>query len=277
MFVRVVPDGTPSWFGVFAFGSPGGSIGFSGVFSCPNPHDLCVASSWLGVVARADDYTKWTGLRAFPITDVRPCLDAQLLLLVDCTRITAWGRDGVLWRTDPRITASRIIGCPLPDRPAQTASRWLLRRSNQVYSPNSRTTLAFVLLSLGASTRATGQMRCDTIEQQQPMNWCNALQAKRSMALLDTLVDELEKRLTPPHASDLQAVEAQWQMYRDAHCRWQAAFFTGGSIQPAVLATCYDEVTWNRIDELKLDLCEGQGMTGDCDASRRYDRPEGPD
>ena len=69
-------------------------------------------------------------------------------------------------------------------------------------------------------------------------------------------------------------VQKTWAVYREAHCAWQAAFSEGGSIQSELCSACLTEITWDRIKELKLTLCEGQGLTGSCEASRRYDRPE---
>jgi len=62
--------------------------------------------------------------------------------------------------------------------------------------------------------------------------------------------------------------------YRDMHCQWQSSFFEGGSIQPTERSTCLSSVIWNRIDELRLNLCEGRGMTGECAASKKYARSE---
>jgi uncharacterized protein YecT (DUF1311 family) len=91
--------------------------------------------------------------------------------------------------------------------------------------------------------------------------------------LLDGLLKELAAKLDAPNKERLEEVQSQWVKYRDAHCHWQAAFFEGGSVQPTMYSTCISALTWNRIKELKLDLCEGAGMTGPCEASKRYDRP----
>lgn len=141
--------------------------------------------------------------------------------------------------------------------------------------------IAVILMSL-APGHLAAQVRCDTLMGQQPMNSCYALQTMHSLALLDTLVGELHKkldsgvyqRLEPAQAAQLLVVQEKWKLYRDAHCKWQAQFAAGGSIQPTDYANCLNDLTWNRIDELKLDLCEGEGMTGACDASSRYDRKD---
>jgi hypothetical protein len=43
-------------------------------------------------------------------------------------------------------------------------------------------------------------------------------------------------------------------------------------MQTMEYATCMTGLTWARIGELKHYLCEGFGLTGDCAASRRYNR-----
>lgn len=119
----------------------------------------------------------------------------------------------------------------------------------------------------------TVQADCGSVSNQSDMNDCYAREAKRVQQLLDALVQELTKTLDPTKGQQLLNVQAKWVAYRDAHCGWQAKFSEGGSIQPTVYSNCMEGLAWDRIDELKYDLCEGWGMTGPCPASRRYDRP----
>jgi uncharacterized protein YecT (DUF1311 family) len=107
------------------------------------------------------------------------------------------------------------------------------------------------------------------------MNACFAEQAHHSSVLLDSLIQDLHGHLKPAEYAQLLEVQRDWTGYRDAHCKWQAHFSEGGSIQPTEYATCIGRLTWNRIDELKLNLCEGNGMTGACAASAKYDRVRG--
>jgi uncharacterized protein YecT (DUF1311 family) len=120
-----------------------------------------------------------------------------------------------------------------------------------------------------ATVPKTAAADCGDSTSQTDMNSCFAREAKQDLLLLDRLLRELSD--TPD--KDLEAVQSQWVKYRDAHCHWQAGFFEGGSVQPMMYSTCISAVTWNRIEELKLDLCEGAGMAGPCEASKRYDRP----
>jgi uncharacterized protein YecT (DUF1311 family) len=104
------------------------------------------------------------------------------------------------------------------------------------------------------------------------MNDCFYRQAQEDQRLLDSLVSDLGRALDRPAMSRLQEAQKTWLTYRSEHCAWEASFFEGGSIRPTILSTCMSSVTWNRIDELKVKLCEASGMTGQCEASKRYDR-----
>ena len=108
---------------------------------------------------------------------------------------------------------------------------------------------------------------------QREMDECLAHQSKYSQQQLDSLLRELRPTLQPQQQTLLVSSQANWLKYRDLHCKWQAAFFDGGSIQPTEYTTCVTEINWRRVDELKVDLCEGHGMTGECPASHQYDRP----
>jgi len=130
--------------------------------------------------------------------------------------------------------------------------------------------LAFFAIT-GASP-LLGQQDCGALAQQQGVNACFAERARRSVALLDSLIQDLHGHLQQAQYAQLLDVQRDWTKYRDGHCKWQAHFAEGGSIQPTEYATCIDVVTWNRIHELKLNLCEGNGMTGACTASAKYDR-----
>jgi uncharacterized protein YecT (DUF1311 family) len=116
-------------------------------------------------------------------------------------------------------------------------------------------------------------VNCGDSATQAEMNQCFARESRQDIQLLDALLKKLSDKFDAPAKERLGEVQSQWIKYRDAHCKWQAAFFEGGSVQPMIYSTCISALTWNRIEELKLNLCEGTGMTGPCEASRRYDRP----
>jgi uncharacterized protein YecT (DUF1311 family) len=119
----------------------------------------------------------------------------------------------------------------------------------------------------------TTAVNCGDSTSQTAMNECFAREAKQDQLLLEGLLKELAAKLDAPDKERLEEVQSQWVKYRNAHCRWQAGFFEGGSVQPMMYSTCISALTRNRIEELKVNLYEGAGMTGPCEASKRYDRP----
>lgn len=118
-----------------------------------------------------------------------------------------------------------------------------------------------------------GPSLCNPDLTQMEMNECWQAQLEASDRRLTALLGDLEQVLDVAEVVQLRSVQRLWLDYRRRHCQWQANFFAGGSIQPMVYASCADSLTWERIAALKINLCEGQGMTGDCEASRRYDQP----
>jgi uncharacterized protein YecT (DUF1311 family) len=116
-------------------------------------------------------------------------------------------------------------------------------------------------------------VNCGDSQSQTLMNQCFANEAEQLQILLDVLLKELDGRLDATQKERLEKVQSQWIEYKDEHCQWQSALSEGGSVRSTTYSTCIISLTWNRIEELKLDLCEGFGMTGSCEASKRYDRP----
>jgi uncharacterized protein YecT (DUF1311 family) len=100
------------------------------------------------------------------------------------------------------------------------------------------------------------------------MSECAARAASRADAKLEKLLAELERALDPEALKEMHAIQSRWRTLRDRDCRWEADLV--GSVGPVVNAYCRAFATNARIDRLKPLLCEGAGMTGPCEASRRY-------
>ncbi len=129
--------------------------------------------------------------------------------------------------------------------------------------------------SLVIAEPESGRSICSSELTQMEINNCWQAQLEASDQRLTALLGDLEQILTTAEVAQLRSIQRLWLDYRRRHCQWQADFFTGGSIRPMVYASCADGLTWERITALKFNLCEGQGMTGACEASRRYDQPTG--
>jgi len=131
------------------------------------------------------------------------------------------------------------------------------------------TLLLVVPECIADDTPAAPTPDCGDMATQTDMNICFANAARQSQQLLDTLFQELNAKIEPQQRRALASVQATRAEYRRAHCDWQAAFFDDGSVGPAIRSICYEALTRKRLDELKIDLCEGAGMPGECDALRR--------
>lgn len=66
------------------------------------------------------------------------------------------------------------------------------------------------------------------------------------------------------HFQALERVQGAWQTYARDHCRWNGAFYEGGSMQPMVVADCMATLTESRIRELETYRCGKPSPPGDC-------------
>jgi uncharacterized protein YecT (DUF1311 family) len=135
--------------------------------------------------------------------------------------------------------------------------------------------MAFLMgsLAIGRTTGRAGQTDPDCREGGQTqfqMNVCAGQKADAAKKRLAALVAELDGNIRPQARQALVRIQARWVELRDSDCEWERGFFEGGSVAPLVYASCIASQTELRIDRLKLFLCEGAGMTGPCDASRKY-------
>jgi uncharacterized protein YecT (DUF1311 family) len=105
---------------------------------------------------------------------------------------------------------------------------------------------------------------------QSDINLCATAEADRATKSLDDLLAALRAKLSVPEWKELQSVQEDWSRFVDHQCRWEASLLEGGSIAPASSASCQRTLTRQRIDVLKSFLCEGAGMTGPCQESRRF-------
>jgi uncharacterized protein YecT (DUF1311 family) len=87
---------------------------------------------------------------------------------------------------------------------------------------------------------------------------------------LASLVDELASQLNETRRERLLEIEAAWKKMIVEHCEWQASFFEGGSVKSMWFSECLNQQYLDRIEALRLNLCEGNGMTGECEESLKY-------
>jgi uncharacterized protein YecT (DUF1311 family) len=102
------------------------------------------------------------------------------------------------------------------------------------------------------------------------MNKCASEAADAAHDKLDALLAELRNHVEMAQYQNLTSIQSEWEKVAKEHCRWEADFFAGGSSQPMWLAGCLEKQYHQRIDALRFDLCEGHGMTGECEAALKY-------
>ena len=105
---------------------------------------------------------------------------------------------------------------------------------------------------------------------QMEMSVCVQRATQAAVAKLDALLSELRAVLSDSQVSELNAIQELWVRTRDRECTWESSFFAGGSVAPFVHGNCVLKRTEQRIQNLRLFLCEGQGMTGECPESEKY-------
>jgi hypothetical protein len=72
----------------------------TGLWSCPNPDELCAISGGYAYIISTTDPERFTMISFRPVLDVRPALEQELLLFVGHHSIIAWGPDGQAWQSE---------------------------------------------------------------------------------------------------------------------------------------------------------------------------------
>lgn len=99
LIIKISPSNSNAWIGVFAYGELARN-GTFGVYTMPNPNQLCVVSNGAGYIVNSDNPENWTEVKSIPITDVR-CIEKQkIILFADYTQLVAYDETGIKWRTD---------------------------------------------------------------------------------------------------------------------------------------------------------------------------------
>jgi uncharacterized protein YecT (DUF1311 family) len=105
----------------------------------------------------------------------------------------------------------------------------------------------FVLLLIVNRTHA---------QTQAEMNQTAAQRYFKADAELNKVYKTLMSKLDEKGKSLLIKAENEWIKYRDSHCKFEASFYEGGSMQPMIYSSCLESETINRIKELKEAIKE---------------------
>ena len=79
----------------------------SGVWSCPNPTELCAVAGGYAYLIDTRQPERCTHLALHPVVEVRAVTSHALLLFVGFHSIAAWGADGLAWQS-PRVSSEGI-------------------------------------------------------------------------------------------------------------------------------------------------------------------------
>ena len=71
----------------------------SGVWSCPNPHWICIVAGGYCYLIDTSDPASWQQLEYRPVVEVRAVAEQNLLLFSGFHAVLAWGPQGEVWRT----------------------------------------------------------------------------------------------------------------------------------------------------------------------------------
>jgi hypothetical protein len=101
LWLKVKMAGGAAWIGVFAYGyqSP---PALTRVISSPDPDRLCVVAKGSAYFVRAGEPKDWIQIPVFPVIDVRPLPEDNLLVFSDFVKLAAFGSRGVAWQS-PRV------------------------------------------------------------------------------------------------------------------------------------------------------------------------------
>ncbi len=83
----------------------------TGIFSCPNPHELCAAAGGYAYLIDTESPERSTHIPLKPVVKVLVLVDHGLLVFVGFHNIVAWDREGLAWQT-ARLSweGIRIVG-----------------------------------------------------------------------------------------------------------------------------------------------------------------------
>jgi hypothetical protein len=97
--IRVTIAGGYQWIGIFERDSES-YCAADGIFSCPNPDEVCIVCGGAAYCIMAANPTAWSQIPCDDICEVRQLVKQELIIFVDNFKISAYGPKGLAWRTD---------------------------------------------------------------------------------------------------------------------------------------------------------------------------------
>ena len=130
-------------------------------------------------------------------------------------------------------------------------------------------------ISAGASSSAEN-MCSDWMNKrlsQADASTCAARDAENERARLQRLMQDLRRKFTGRQERQWQRLETlqkDWEQFSRNDCNWETGFAEGGSMQPVINSLCMANATANRIERLRIFLCDNAGAAGECKEAQAY-------
>ncbi len=99
VLVRPGGEGTQAFLATCALGFRDPIVP-SGIWSAPNPEELCAVAGGYAYVVDTAAPERFTMIPYRPVLEVRPVTAAGVLLFVGHRSILAWGREGIAWESE---------------------------------------------------------------------------------------------------------------------------------------------------------------------------------
>jgi len=129
LLLEVHPEAGGNFLATCALGFEGDGP-LSGVWSCPNPAELCAVAGGYAYLIDTRQPEQCTHLALRPVVEVRAVASHALLLFVGFHSIVAWGADGLVWES-PRLSSEGIT-LGVIDGDTLRGTGWELRTDKEV-------------------------------------------------------------------------------------------------------------------------------------------------
>jgi hypothetical protein len=100
------PDSAAPFLATFALGFAD-PIAPSGLWSCPNPDELCAVAGGYAYIVNTRAPEQFSQLAFRPVLHIEPLLTHNLLLFAGSYALLAWGPGGLAWTT-PRLSSEGL-------------------------------------------------------------------------------------------------------------------------------------------------------------------------
>ncbi len=130
--------------------------------------------------------------------------------------------------------------------------------------------LNFLLVTLFSQMAYTEDCM-DVAITQAEINKCAYRKSQDVESLLYQLETEVASSLKGDAQSKFLKSQQAWWLVVSYDCDIESAFFSGGSVEPAIYASCKEAHIRRRILRVRYFLCPSWAMTNDCPAEARYD------